>query len=73
MTFDYIRYWEKHYKNGGTSGQWSYGPLAIFKAEVINGVIERYGIQRVMEFGCGDCLSRTRYFIDGGAAVRREV
>ena len=47
-------YWEKRYAHGGTSGAGSYGKLAEFKAEIINGMIHRYGIHTVVEFGCGD-------------------
>lgn len=52
--FDYIGYWEKTYRSGETSGRGSYGVLAEFKAEVVNGLIQREGIHRVIEFGCGD-------------------
>ncbi|QHW34049.1 class I SAM-dependent methyltransferase [Paenibacillus rhizovicinus] len=54
MGFDYIQYWEDNYKGGGTSGRGSFGELADFKAEVVNGVIAQYGLSRVVEFGCGD-------------------
>lgn len=52
--FDYIGYWEETYRSGETSGRGSYGVLAEFKAEVVNGLIQREGIHRVIEFGCGD-------------------
>lgn len=52
--FDYKQYWESTYAQGGTSGSGSYGVLADFKAEVINGFIREHGIRRVIEFGCGD-------------------
>ncbi|MBO7746128.1 hypothetical protein I8J29_18110 [Paenibacillus sp. MWE-103] len=54
MTFDYIRYWEDAYKGGATSGSGSFGDLAAFKAEVVNGLVARYNARRVVEFGCGD-------------------
>ncbi|TDQ42809.1 methyltransferase domain-containing protein [Aureibacillus halotolerans] len=54
MTFDYIDYWERNYKDGGTSGSGSYGVLADFKAEVVNTFIKDYNVQKVVEFGCGD-------------------
>lgn len=40
--------------SGETSGRGSYGVLAEFKAEVVNGLIQREGISSVIEFGCGD-------------------
>jgi 2-polyprenyl-3-methyl-5-hydroxy-6-metoxy-1,4-benzoquinol methylase len=54
MSFDYIEYWDKNYKAGGTSGSGSYGILADFKAEVVNNLITKNQIQTVIEFGCGD-------------------
>lgn len=47
-------YWKKRYKSGGTSGAGSYGRLAQFKAEVINGVVREKQITTVIEYGCGD-------------------
>ncbi|WP_413374623.1 class I SAM-dependent methyltransferase [Paenibacillus taichungensis] len=52
--FDYKGYWEQTYSSGETSGRGSYGVLAEFKAEVVNGLIQREGISSVIEFGCGD-------------------
>ncbi|MCM3784617.1 class I SAM-dependent methyltransferase [Neobacillus mesonae] len=54
MSFDYIGYWDNAYKNGGNSGAGSYGVLAEFKAEVINSLIAKHQLARVIEFGCGD-------------------
>ncbi|MEK5029986.1 class I SAM-dependent methyltransferase [Paenibacillus sp. FSL R7-0302] len=54
QAFDYKRYWEQAYQSGETSGRGSYGILAEFKAEVVNGLIQRENIARVIEFGCGD-------------------
>ncbi|PZT52817.1 class I SAM-dependent methyltransferase [Paenibacillus silvae] len=54
QSFDYIDYWERTYRKGETSGRGSYGVLAEFKAEVVNALIQREGIRRVIEFGCGD-------------------
>ncbi len=48
------RFWETRYALGGDSGNGSYGKLAAFKAEVINGFVQRNNIQSVIEFGCGD-------------------
>lgn len=48
------QYWEERYQKDGTSGNGSYGRLAEFKAKIINKFIEDEGIERVIEFGCGD-------------------
>lgn len=53
-SFDYIDYWEQTYRSGETSGRGSYGVLAEFKAEIVNKLIQREQIRRVIEFGCGD-------------------
>jgi hypothetical protein len=47
-------YWERRYQAGGSSGVGSYGELAGFKAEILNGLIHENGIRSVIEFGCGD-------------------
>src|SRR5579859_8234848 len=47
-------YWEERYRAGGNSGAGSYGRLAEFKAEVLNGFVHSRGIRSVVEFGCGD-------------------
>lgn len=47
-------YWETRYARGGTSGAGSYGHLARFKADVIDGLIRELGITSVIEIGCGD-------------------
>ena len=47
-------YWEQRYRQGGTSGPGSFGRLAEFKAETLNGFVARMGVQSVIEFGCGD-------------------
>jgi SAM-dependent methyltransferase len=52
--FSSKRYWDERYRQGGNSGAGSYGKLADFKAEVINRFIREYGVQSVVEFGCGD-------------------
>jgi len=52
--FSSEKYWEERYQKGGNSGYGSYGRLAEFKAKVINKFIEDEGIERVIEFGCGD-------------------
>lgn len=47
-------YWERRYRQGGTSGPGSYGRLARFKADVLNELVRREGITSVIELGCGD-------------------
>jgi hypothetical protein len=48
------RYWQQRYLRGRDSGPGSYGRLAEFKAEVLNGLVTDHDIQSVTEFGCGD-------------------
>jgi SAM-dependent methyltransferase len=47
-------HWERRYQRGGTSGAGSYGRLAEFKAEVLNGFVAARDISTIIEFGCGD-------------------
>ncbi len=47
-------YWEARYLKGGNSGAGSYGRLAEFKAEFLNGFVRAHGIASVIELGCGD-------------------
>ena len=47
-------YWEKRYRHGGNSGAGSYNRLAEFKAEIVNGLVEQFMIDSVIEWGCGD-------------------
>lgn len=49
-----MKYWEKRYKLGGTSGEGSYGELSKFKAEVINKFVAENAVSHIIEFGCGD-------------------
>lgn len=57
------QYWERHYADGGNSGDGSSGRLARAKAEVLNEFVSNNGIQSVIEFGCGDGqqLAMARY------------
>lgn len=48
------RYWLDRYASGGNSGAGSYGELAQFKAEVVNGFVREHGVRTVIEYGCGD-------------------
>jgi SAM-dependent methyltransferase len=47
-------YWESRYAQGGSSGSGSYGPLAEFKAEILNAFVQRHNVRSVVEMGCGD-------------------
>ena len=48
------KYWEKRYRDGGTSGAGSYGRLADFKSEIVNDLIQRFDIGSIIDLGCGD-------------------
>ncbi|MFQ5696781.1 MAG: class I SAM-dependent methyltransferase [Myxococcota bacterium] len=48
------RHWERHYAGGGSSGSGSFGRLAEFKAEILNGFVRDQGVHSVVELGCGD-------------------
>ena len=47
-------YWERRYQRGGTSGAGSVGPLAQYKAEILQQIVADHEISSVIEFGCGD-------------------
>jgi cyclopropane fatty-acyl-phospholipid synthase-like methyltransferase len=47
-------YWETRYRRGGSSGAGSYGELAAYKADFINGFAVEHGVRSTIEFGCGD-------------------
>jgi hypothetical protein len=51
---DSPNYWENRYRNGGDSGDGSYGKLARFKADVLNAFVVKHNISSVIEFGSGD-------------------
>lgn len=53
-SFSSKSYWESRYSAGGNSGDGSYGKLSEFKADYINGLISKHGIQTAIEFGVGD-------------------
>ena len=46
--------WETRYSKGQDSGTGSYGDNYIFKRDVIKDIIEKYGIESIVDFGCGD-------------------
>jgi len=52
--FDSNKYWEDRYKNNETSGDGSYGNLAIFKGKIINSFIKEHNIKSILDLGCGD-------------------
>lgn len=47
-------YWIRRYNKGRNSGSGSYGKLAEFKAEIINGFVQENDIATIIEYGCGD-------------------
>src|ERR1035438_9808248 len=47
-------YWELRYRTGGNSGPGSYGRLAHFKADTLNGFVDQHKIASVIEWGSGD-------------------
>jgi SAM-dependent methyltransferase len=70
-----VGFWEKRYSVGNTSGLGSYGELADYKAEIVNGFVVKYQVQSVIEFGCGDGnqLSLAQYPAYIGVDVSRTV
>jgi cyclopropane fatty-acyl-phospholipid synthase-like methyltransferase len=54
LNFSTKDYWELRYQGGGNSGVGSYGAFCEAKAQMLNGLITKYGINEVIEFGCGD-------------------
>jgi hypothetical protein len=54
--FDSNKYWELRYQttNIKPSGNGSYGKLAEFKSKVINNLISKFQINKIVEFGSGD-------------------
>lgn len=52
--FSSAEYWNSRYLHGGNSGPGSYGKLAEFKAEILNGFVAQHNVKTVIEFGCGD-------------------
>jgi len=47
-------YWEDRYAAGGNSGAGSYGEYAEHKADIINEYIDKFDIETISDFGCGD-------------------
>ena len=74
MSFSSSLYWEDRYKSGGSSGSGSFGRLARFKANVINGFVRKNEIETVLELGVGDGnqLSLAKYPNYVGADVSSE-
>ena len=52
--FNSANYWCERYLNNGNSGAGSYGRLAQFKADVINGFVKENNVKSVIEYGFGD-------------------
>jgi SAM-dependent methyltransferase len=47
-------FWIDRYSKGGNSGSGSYNQLAEFKAEILNDFVDRFKVNSVIEYGCGD-------------------
>lgn len=47
-------YWRLRYRLGGDSGSGSEDELARYKADVVNGLVRRWGVESVIEWGVGD-------------------
>lgn len=62
--FSTCDHWNERYKNGGNSGNGSYGRLASFKAAIINDFISEKNIKSAIEFGVGDGHNLGFYKID---------
>lgn len=54
MSFQSQQYWETRYATGGFSGAGSRGDAAIFKASVVNELLNVFGVESILDMGCGD-------------------
>ena len=54
LKFNSGDYWKVRYRASGDSGLGSYGTYCQNKANVLNQILERFQIEDVIEFGCGD-------------------
>ena len=54
MSFVLSQYWDRRYRKGVGSGAGSRGLEAREKAEIVNHIIRRAGIQSVLDVGVGD-------------------
>ena len=54
VDFDSRKYWELRYQSNWNSGTGSYGENAEAKAQILNDLIQKYNIESIVEFGCGD-------------------
>ena len=52
--FNPIAYWKQRYQSGGNSGAGSYGRLARFKTDFVNGFTAGNNVLDLLDFGCGD-------------------
>ena len=48
------QYWEDRYYYGGNSGRGSYYKNALEKADYLNAKIDQFGIDTIVDIGCGD-------------------
>lgn len=47
-------YWNGRYESGAGAGSGSRGRLAEFKLEVVQGLVDKYKVESVVDVGCGD-------------------
>ena len=52
--FSSEEYWIARYAKGGNSGNGSYGKLAIYKANILNDLVNKNKVKSIIEYGCGD-------------------
>jgi SAM-dependent methyltransferase len=52
--WDNVRYWERRYRAGRSSGRGSEGQIALAKAVYVNRVIERESVASIIDWGVGD-------------------
>ena len=73
--FSSSNYWDSRYRNNGSSGRGSYGHLAAFKADFLNGFVIDKNVESVLELGCGDGnqLSLALYPSSGGLDVSKKA
>lgn len=61
--FDSGKYWELRYKYNWDSGDGSYGESSEIKSKIFNDLLKDYGVENVIEFGCGDGNQLLKYNI----------
>jgi len=57
-------YWKRRYREGGNSGEGSYGRLSAYKAGFLNDFAREHAVATVFELGCGDGNQLSRLDFD---------